>query len=223
MSDDSESGDRPPGRLYTTTMRVAAETIADGDPVMAAVLQTHGPPPLWKRPQTFATFVRIILEQQVSLSSARSTFLRLSQSMPEGVTATRVAAAGQPGLQAVGFSRQKARYAVALADDVIAGRFRIPALRAMPDDHVRRQITDRLGLGDWSAGVYLMMAMLRPDVLPHGDLALVKGLAELDDGVYGDPDELERRTESWRPFRSVGVRMVWQAYLARRNQRFQPT
>ncbi len=211
------------GSLTKQTMPAAAERIARVDAALAPVWDRHGPPPLWKRPQTFATFVRIILEQQVSLSSARSTFERLVREAGGSVTATSLGRLGEDGLRKIGFSRQKARYAVALADDVGAGRFRIATLRRLDDDGVRAAITGRLGLGQWSASVYLMMAMLRSDVIPHGDLALIKGLSELDSGDYADVERLIERTELWRPHRSVGVRMVWQAYLHRRGQRFVAT
>lgn len=209
--------------LDRDSIRTAANEIAQRDPALLPVLNSFGPPPLWKRPQTFATLVRIILEQQVSLSSAKATFDRLSEQLDGGVTASAVRDVGEEGLKSIGFSRQKARYSVALADDVIGKRFRIAALRGMTDQEAEAQIVARLGLGKWSASVYMMMAMLRPDILPTGDLALAKGLTEIDGGDYRDHDSLLSRAECWRPHRSVGVRMVWQAYLNRRGQVFDAT
>ena len=177
-----------------------------------------GAPPLWKRPATFATLIRIILEQQVSLASAKSTFDKLSKSCDGQLTATGVASLGDEGLRAVGFSRQKARYALALADDVMQKRFRIGSLRHRDDEEVRELVTARLGLGDWSADVFLLMALCRPDVFPDGDLALVKGLEELDGGDYDTATKVTNRAESWRPYRSVACRMIWQLYLGNRNQ-----
>lgn len=209
--------------LTPETIATAATRLSRTDPALATVLTRLGPPPLWKRPQNFATFVRIILEQQVSLASARSTFQRLHDRLGGSVTAAQVIDLGAGELHGLGFSRPKARYAIALADDVLAKRFRIASLRRMSDERTVEAITSRLGLGIWSANVYLMMALLRPDIIPLGDLALVKGLAELDHADYSDPEDLLARTECWRPYRSVAARMVWQSYLDRRGQQFNPS
>ncbi len=203
--------------LNRESIQVAASKLARTDPALADVLRRFGPPPLWKRPATFATFVRIILEQQVSLASAKSTFDRLATACGAGVTPAIVVRMSEAGLREHGFSRQKARYTVALAQDVLDTRFQIGALRHQDDAEVRRRITARLGLGDWSADVFLLMALCRGDIFPSGDLALVKGLRELDSGRYDTQERVLARAENWRPYRSVAARMVWQLYLANRN------
>jgi DNA-3-methyladenine glycosylase II len=204
--------------LNAQNLAAAAKSLAGNDPALARVLDQHGPPPLWKRPATFATLVRIILEQQVSLASAKSTFSKLARACDGKINAGNLAQLGDEGLRAVGFSRQKARYALALADDVQQQRFRIGSLRHRDDQEVRELITARLGLGDWSADVFLLMALCRPDVLPVGDLALVKGMIELDGGNYDTSADVIARAERWRPYRSVACRMVWQWYLGNRRQ-----
>jgi DNA-3-methyladenine glycosylase II len=196
----------------------AAQQLAEIDPALDRVLRQHGAPPLWKRPATFATLVRIILEQQVSLASAYSTFTKLRTACDGRVTAGAVESLGGDGLRRVGFSRQKARYALALADDVIQRRLKIGSLRHLDDDEVRSSITERLGLGDWSADVFLMMALCRPDILPLGDLGLVKGMTELDGVRYDRREQIIQRAKIWKPYRSVACRMVWQLYLGNRNQ-----
>ncbi|QDT05897.1 DNA-3-methyladenine glycosylase [Rubripirellula lacrimiformis] len=206
-----------PSGLDRDAIATAAKTLAASDLVLADVYQRLGPPPIWSRPATFATLIRIILEQQVSLASAKSTFDRTLTLCGGRVTAPTIIGIGPTGLREIGFSRQKARYALALADDVAGKRFRIGSLRHLSDDDVRSQITARLGLGNWSADVFLMMGLGRPDILPIGDLALVKGIAELDGCVYDNLDEIIQRAEPWRPFRSVATRMVWMSYLDRRK------
>ncbi len=198
-------------------MNRAAAQLAAGDPALAGVLHRLGPPPLWKRPATIATLVRIILEQQVSLASGKSIFERFVEACDGRVTADAIIELGDARLRELGFSRQKARYAIALAGDVREKRFRIGGLRHATDDVVREQITARLGLGDWSADVFMMMALGRADILPVGDLALVKGMMELDGGDYATREKVSARAESWRPYRSVATRMVWQNYLHKRN------
>ncbi|MEM6691041.1 MAG: DNA-3-methyladenine glycosylase 2 family protein [Planctomycetota bacterium] len=206
-------------KLDQKVIRNAASELANRDPTLGKVLEELGPPPLWKRPATFATFVRIVLEQQVSLDSARMTYERLSKAVQGSVVPKAIAKLGESDLRSLGFTRQNARYVSTLARDVLAGDFRIGSLPRLDDQTVREKITARLGLGDWTADVYLMMALLRPDVVPLGDLALIKGCEELF-GKEFDRDSLASLAETWRPYRSVATRMIWQSYLDRRGRKF---
>ena len=202
-----------PPSLDAGAIQRAAKKLAKKDSALAQVYDQLGPPPLWKRPATFATFVRIILEQQVSLASAKSTFEKLKQHSDRGVKPDAVIDLGESGLRDLGFSRQKARYSVALANDVADGTFKIGSLRRLNDDDARQAITARLGLGNWSADVFMMMALMRADLFPVGDLALIKGMTDLDGGDYTTADKAIARSEPWRPLRSVATRMIWQWYL----------
>ncbi len=199
--------------LDAVSMKRASRELARVDPSLDRVLQSLGPPPLWKRPATYATLVHIILEQQVSLASAKSTFDKLKAACGGRITAAKVIAVGDAGLRSIGFSRQKARYGLALADDVRSRCFQIGTLAKLSDQEACEQITARLGLGDWSADVFLMMALMRPDRFPTGDLALIKGMTDLDGGDYSTAEKAIARAESWRPYRSVATRMIWQWYL----------
>ncbi len=204
--------------LTQERLNVLSQSLARRDPVLRKVRKTLGPPPLWKRPASFATFVRIILEQQVSLASAKSTFDKTKQACGGLVTAERLNLLNPETLRQLGYSRQKSRYSLALAEDVLAKRFVIGRLRSLGDDEVREQITQRLGLGNWSADIYLLMSLCRPDIFPVGDLALVNGLSELDQTEYETTEAILERAERWRPHRAVASRMIWQAYLANRKK-----
>ena len=209
--------------LDRDSLRCKADELAERDPLLADALRIGGQPKLWKRPATFATFIRIILEQQVSLASAWNTYERLRPTCPGGrVTPAAVAAIGQDGLKGLGFSRQKARYAEHLAQDCLAGRFKIRPLARLPDDEVRERIVARLGLGDWSADIYLMLALTRPDLLPIGDLAIVKGFGMLAERPDVTGDEILDHAHRWRPYRSVAARMIWGVYLQRKNTTLPP-
>ena len=203
--------------LDQVRLHAIAKKLAKKDRVLGEVYTRLGPPPLWKRPANFATLVRIILEQQVTLQSAWSTYKRLDDSCRGKVSATAVSNLGEGKLRELGFSRQKARYANTLAENVVAKRFRIGSLRHRDDAEVRRQVVSQLGLGNWSADIYLLMALCRCDVFPIGDLAIVKGISEMDDRQYNGPESILERAESWRPYRSVATRMVWQFYLNRKR------
>ena len=207
-----------PTRMTKAAIAQAAVELARRDPRLREVHRRFGQPPLLRRPATFGTLLHIILEQQVSVASARATYQRLQQICREAVTPAAIMQLSDDGLRALGFSRQKARYALALADNCAAGNLKIDRLRRLPDDQVREQIVAQLGLGNWSADVFLMMALLRPDVLPVGDLALVKGVQEIDDMDYDDGEAILARAEAWRPYRSVATRMVWQWYVHGRRR-----
>ncbi|QDV83263.1 DNA-3-methyladenine glycosylase family protein [Stieleria magnilauensis] len=209
---------RKPIRLTKTTLAEGAVRLAKADPVLGKIHRTFGPPPLLRRPATYATFVHIILEQQVSVESAKATFDRLVGRCQNEVSPRAVRDLGDRRLRDLGFSRQKARYTLALADACLAGDFDIDALTRWDDETVRSQIVSQLGLGNWSADVFLMMALQRPDILPLGDLALVKGIQEIDQTQYESSQQIAERAESWRPLRSIATRMVWQWYVHQRGR-----
>jgi|SRR6056297_3218245 len=211
-----------PVTLDADSLAIAAKRLARIDPVLAKVHQQHGPPPLWKRPANLASLIRIILEQQVSIAAAKGTFDRLKSACGGRVSAERIRSLGQAGLRELGFSRQKARYTDVLVENVLARKFRVGQLRHMEDHEVRKQITSQLGLGDWSADVFLLLALCRPDIFPVGDLAIVKGVEYLEQQSYPETQNLLDRAEAWRPYRSVAARMIWQSYVIRKNRVFDP-
>jgi DNA-3-methyladenine glycosylase II len=176
----------------------------------------HGPPPLWAREPGFATLVLLVLEQQVSLASARAAFDRLVTATgtlsPAGLLALDDAT-----LRAIGFSRQKAGYARGLAEAVLSGELDFGLLAALPDDQVRAALTGLRGIGPWTADVYLTMALLRPDAFPLGDLALLVS-AQRVKRLDARPTqlELEQLAEAWRPHRATAARILWHAYLSER-------
>jgi len=196
----------------------AAMQLAKIDPALGRIYADHGPPPLWRRPANFSTFVRIVLEQQVSLASAKSSFDRLVAACGGRVSAAAIASLSPETLAGAGLSRQKSRYITGLADEVLARRFSVAGLANRDDEDVRTRITSLLGFGNWSADIYLIMALMRPDVLPTGDLGLVKGLAEAANEPSIDLRTMMDRAERWRPYRSVATRMIWQLYLIRRGK-----
>ncbi len=204
--------------LTAESLAVAVDELAARDADLAAVVGRFGVPPLWSRDPGFATLVHIVLEQQVSLASARAAFDRL-QSRLGSVTPAGVLSLSDAELLSVGFSRQKSRYVRELAREVASGRLDLATLDVADDDAARRRLTAITGIGDWTADVYLLMALGRSDVWPVGDRALaaavqqVKGLA-----TFPDRHELAALGERWRPWRSVAARLCWLDYLGRRDR-----
>jgi DNA-3-methyladenine glycosylase II len=196
----------------------ACQALALRDPDLARVFQKYGAPPLWDRPEGFATLIHIILEQQVSLASARACFdklcFRLGELTPEGLLTLTDAE-----LKTAGFSRQKTAYARHLAEAVIEQRIDLENLRLLPDSEVKTELQKLRGVGHWTSDIYLLMAMLRPDVMPKGDLALHAAWQKLT-GAEKRPgsDEFILMAEKWTPYRSVAVRLLWHFYLSERKK-----
>ena len=194
----------------------AVRALATSDPTLGASVERFGPPPLWAREPTYATLVHLILEQQVSLASAQAAFDRLRVALGE-VTPTGVLGLDDKQMRAVGFSRQKAGYARELAGAMLDG-FDLDGLTALPDDGVRDALMRHRGIGRWTADIYLMMSLLRPDVWPRGDLALRTAAAEVAGSPKPTDAELAETAERWRPHRAVAARILWHHYLRVRGQ-----
>lgn len=196
----------------------AAKLLARRDKDLASVLKQYGPPPLWGRKPGFATLVQIILEQQVSLASAAALYRRLNKSVVP-FRPNRMLLMGEPHLRSMGLTRQKTAYCLHLSELLCEKRLNLNQLSRLSDEDAKSRLMEVKGIGSWSAHIYLLMALRRPDVWPANDLALavaVKHLKKLNSKP--DPDELLKLAEPWRPFRSVAARMLWQHYLARQKE-----
>lgn len=191
--------------------------LAARDAGLATIVARHGNPPMWGRPRGFATLVRIILEQQVSLASAAAMFGKIERALG-GVTPATIRAAGRQGLQALGVTRQKAGYVCELAQRVADRSLPLATLPRLPDGEVAELLVRVPGIGPWTASIYLLMALRRPDVWPPGDLALHKAMSRLP-GFDRVPtsDEAAAFAERWQPWRAVAARILWHGYLSERR------
>ncbi|HYG11402.1 MAG TPA: hypothetical protein VD835_15755 [Pyrinomonadaceae bacterium] len=193
--------------------------VAGRDPDLARLLAEFGTPPTWFREPGFPTLVHIILEQQVSLASARAAFARLL-SLASPLTPERFLALHDAQLKGAGFSRQKILYGRHLAEAVAVGRLSLEALGGMDDAEVKAALTRVKGIGSWTADIYLLMSLRRPDAWPAGDLALAVAMQEVKRlPSRPAPLELTAHAEAWRPWRAVGARLLWNYYLQRRAPR----
>jgi DNA-3-methyladenine glycosylase II len=203
-----------PGVLNRASLLTGVQILARRDRRLRRLVARHGAPPLWARPRGFATLLQIILEQQVSLASAKVLYSRLVTVMQQ-VTPASVLALGMPGLQGLGLTKQKASYACDLAERVRGGQLSLQGLVRYPDGEACEQMMQVRGIGPWTASIYLLMALRRPDIWPPGDLALQKALGSLE-GRRSVPSTLEADllAARWRPLRAVAARILWHAYLA---------
>lgn len=204
-----------PAALNKKSLDVAAKTLAARDRDLAGIYRTLGAPPMWARRPGFSTLLRIVLEQQVSLVSARSMFERLKTSV-QPFNPDRFIELGETYLRSLGVTRQKAHYFVHVAHAFRNGN---PAvISRMNDEDAHAALLRIKGVGPWTANIYLLMALRRPDIWPDGDVALASAVGKLRN-IEPRPSfkQLAEIAETWRPFRSVAARMLWQYYLAERN------
>jgi DNA-3-methyladenine glycosylase II len=197
------------GRVIKEDACVAegAAWLAAHDPRFAAALDQVGDLPLRLRPGGFSALFDAIIGQQVSTQSAQAIWTRLQAAGLIEESAVRNAS--EVELRACGLSRQKIRYAHALA----AARIDYAALPQMPDEAVIATLTEVPGIGTWTAEIYAMFSLGRADVFAHGDLALQEAAKRLF-GLDERPKEKQMRqmAAGWVPWRSVAARLLWAYY-----------
>jgi DNA-3-methyladenine glycosylase II len=204
--------------LYAPCGLAAGIAVLTAEPVFAAILEQAGPPRFRRRRNGFATLLHIILEQQVSIDAAAAMHRRLSglcrPLLPEAFLALDDAT-----LRACGFSRQKTGYARHLAQQVRLGEFDFARLAEANDEAAQAALVSLKGIGRWSAEIYLIFVLGRPDIWPAADLGLQTAAGERL-GLASRPaePELRRIGEAWRPWRSIAACLLWQSYLHARGR-----
>jgi DNA-3-methyladenine glycosylase II len=184
------------------------------DPVLATLIRKHGPCGLAaaQRADHFSALVRAITGQQLSTKAAATIYSRLAALMPDGVSPAALASLTDEQMRAVGMSRQKIAYFRDLAEKALSGALPLDALDEMGDDEVIAALTQVKGIGRWSAEMFLMFRLHRPDVLPVDDLGIVNAVK----AVYRlrkrpTADRIRRIGEAWRPYRSVASWYLWRS------------
>ena len=203
------------GRIIETPACVVegADWLAARDDRFAAALQDTGPLPLRRRPDGFAQLLSAIVSQQVSVASANAIWGRMKDARLTGPR--KILWASDEDLRAVGLSRQKMRYARALAE----ARIDYKALRTTPTDEVIATLVEVPGIGVWTAEIYAMFSLGRADVFAPGDLALQEAARLLFDLPERPKDRVLRAmAEDWSPWRSVAARLLWAYYRVAKNR-----
>jgi DNA-3-methyladenine glycosylase II len=208
----------PAEPLTDATLALAVRELAERDPALGAIVERYGLPPMWAREPGFPTLIHVMLEQQVSLASAQAAFDRL-QAARDPLTPASFLGLDDQQLFEIGFSRQKTRYGRELARAVVSGALDLDALPHLDDDGVDAALTSVVGFGPWTATIYRLMVLLRPDAWPIGDIALAQAIAE----ARGLPrrrssSEMLALAEGWRPWRAVAARILWHHYLSVRAE-----
>ena len=184
------------------------------DPILASVIRKHRTRSLLDAPHMdpFPALVRTITAQQISTKAAATIHGRLVALMPRGVSPTTMLTLTDEQLRGAGLSRQKTAYLRDLAAKVQGGELPVHSLHELPDEEVIDAIVKVKGLGRWSAEMFLMFRLHRPDVLPVDDLGIVTAIQRL----YGlrkrpKPDRIRKLAEPWRPYRTVACWYLWRS------------
>lgn len=180
---------------------------------MRRVYDLMGPAPARELDAGFPALVRIIVDQQVSTAAGAAIWAKLEKTLGSRVEPARIRNAGETGLREAGLSRSKTTYVLGLADAVTSGLLDLDGLQALDDETAQAELVKVKGIGRWTAEIYLMFALGRPDIMPSGDLALQVGAQHLL-GLEARPSirELDEHAERWRPYRSAAAVMLWQYY-----------
>jgi len=203
--------------LTETNFVDGVHELARRDADLAEVVRIYGQPILWVREPGFPTLVYIILEQQVSLASAKAAFDRLN-AVVKPLTPAGFLKLNDAELLRIGFSRQKTLYTRQLAESLARRHFDLRYLHDLPDDSAHKMLVAFKGIGRWTADIYLLSALRRPDIWPIGDLALATAVQEVKRlRRRPSPEKLEALSEPWRPWRAVAARLFWHAYLSKRG------
>jgi DNA-3-methyladenine glycosylase II len=190
------------------------DQLASSDPELRKIIDTHGYPPFWSRPNSFGSLVHIILEQQVSLASALSALNKLKERVQE-LTPARILLLTDEEMRASYVSRQKSSYIRYLAEALLSGQLKLDDLPHLPDEAVRAQLVALKGIGNWTADVYLMFALQRADIFPIGDLAAVNALKRVKQlPVETTREKMLEITALWQPYRTLAAMLLWHYYLS---------
>jgi len=195
------------------------DDLARKDKHLRKIIQQYGYPPMWKRKPNFETLIHIILEQQVSLASAKAALNKLREKIGT-ITPQKLLALTDPEMKACYFSRQKMIYARHLALSIVNGELSIRKICSLHDDEIRIELTKIKGIGNWTVDVYLLMGLQRSDIFPVGDLAMINSLRKVKQLPSNiTKEEMLFIAEKWKPHRSIAAMILWHNYIEERNSK----
>jgi DNA-3-methyladenine glycosylase II len=190
----------------------AKRALAKRDPVMAAIMKRHPKVFMMRRGEAFMTLARAICGQQISVKAAQSVWNRVVLCLEERITPEAVIAKDRKKLRACGLSDRKTEYIADLAQHFAAGKIHEHRWPQMDDEAIIAELVDVRGIGRWTAEMFLMFNLLRPDVFPVDDLGLQKGIRlSYFKGRKVSLKRIKKLGETWRPWRSVATWYLWRS------------
>ncbi len=181
-----------------------------------SIVDLYGEPTFVQRPPGFETLCLLILEQQVSIDSAKATFNRIKTAIPDFSPET-VLLFSDEDFRGCGVSRQKTKYLKALSQAIIDKELIVESLADKDAETVRAELIKIKGIGHWTIDVYLMFCLQSPDIIPLGDIAVVNTIKELFD--IHDKEAMAIYAENWKPHRSAATFFLWHYYLKKRGRK----
>jgi DNA-3-methyladenine glycosylase II len=195
-------------------MEKAIKHLNQKDKILEQIIEDYGFPVIQKREEGFASMCHIILEQQVSIASAKATYLKLKNYFHE-ITPEKIANASDEELRSCGLSRQKSLYVKDLAEKVLNKDIDFSTFSTKTEVQIRSELITIKGVGNWSIEVYLMFCLQMPDIIPLGDIA-IKNTMKL---LYNTQtiDKMEAISNTWKPYRTMASYIIWHHYLSKRK------
>ncbi|TAE15563.1 MAG: DNA-3-methyladenine glycosylase 2 family protein [Bacteroidetes bacterium] len=196
------------------------QLLAGQFPVFEAVRQQYGYPPMWQRPNSFESILRIILEQQVSLASARTAYEKLKAILPE-VTATAFLELNDDELRQSYFSKQKIRYSRLLAQEIVDGQLILENLPLLHTEEIMGRLTQIVGIGEWTASIYCIICCQKINLLPLGDVALVNSMKNLFQlPASSDKADLLNQVQQFTQYKTIAAYWLWWHYIQQKKLAF---
>lgn len=196
-------------------MQLALSHLQTADPIFKTIIDKWGFPQIPSRPQGFETLTLLILEQQVSINSAKATYLKLKKEILDFIPENIIKIENEI-FRSCGVSRQKTLYIKCLADAILEKTIDLKSLQTKSAEIVRQELIKIKGIGNWTIDVYLMFCLQSPDILPLGDIAVINTIKELLD--IHVKEDMEKHTKNWAPHRSMATFLLWHHYLQKRNR-----
>jgi DNA-3-methyladenine glycosylase II len=196
-------------------MKNPIDYLCKQDVIFKMIIEKYGIPKTPKRPEGFETLVLLILEQQVSIDSAKATFLKL-KAKEKNFQPQELLNLLDEEFRDLGVSRQKTSYIKALATAILNNDIDLESLRAKSGEEVREELIKIKGIGNWTIDVYCIFCLQDPDLLPLGDVAVVNTIKELF--LIESKEEMEIYGLRWSPHRSMATFLLWHYYLQKRGR-----
>jgi DNA-3-methyladenine glycosylase II len=201
---------------FIFNMQNAVQYLSEKDTIFKLIIEKYGLPIIPKRPQGFETLVLLILEQQVSIDSAKATFLKLKTNNQDFSPESLLSLSDEE-FRNLGVSRQKTSYIKALSHSIINNHIDLESFATKSSDQVREELIKIKGIGHWTIDVYLMFSLQAQDIIPLGDIAVVNTIKELLD--IHNKQEMEVYVAKWSPYKSIATFLLWHYYLNKRNRK----
>ena len=196
-------------------MQEAITFLVEKEPVFKNLQQQYGTFFIPSRPSGFVTLCKLILEQQVSIDSAKACFLKI-ENLLGTVSPETISQCADEDLKSCGVSRQKISY-LKIVSEAVSSELDLESFPSKTADEVRNELIQIKGIGNWTIDVYLMFALQSPDIIPLGDIAVVNTIKELFD--VHTKEQMVLLSENWKPYRTMATFMLWHHYLEKRNRK----